>query len=45
VPAFAEVFRFAPLGALDVLIALAAGAAGVMWFEVFKLRRRRPALV
>jgi len=44
VPAFAEVFRFAPLGALEVLIALAAGAAGVLWFEIFKLRRRRPAL-
>ena len=43
VPALAEVFRFAPLEAPDVLIALAAGAGGVLWFEILKLRRRRPA--
>ena len=43
VPALAELFRFAPLEAPHVLIALAAGAAGVLWFEILKLRRRRPA--
>jgi P-type Ca2+ transporter type 2C len=39
VPSFAGVFRFAPLGAADVLIAVAAGAAGVLWFEILKLRK------
>jgi len=43
VPVLAEVFRFAPLEAPDVMIALAAGAGGVLWFEILKLRRRRPA--
>jgi Ca2+-transporting ATPase len=46
-PPFAEVFRFASLGAGDVLIALAAGAAGVLWFEAIKMahaaQRRRAA--
>jgi Ca2+-transporting ATPase len=37
-PPFAEVFRFAPLGAGDALLALAAGAAGVLWFEIMKSR-------
>ena len=40
-PPFAEVFRFAPLGAGDVLIALAAGAVGVLWFEIVKSRPAR----
>ena len=39
-PPFAEVFRFAPLGAGDALIALAAGGAGVLWFEAIKVARR-----
>jgi P-type Ca2+ transporter type 2C len=43
VPLAAEIFRFAPLGAGDLLLALAAGAAGVVWFEIVKLRAR-PAL-
>jgi Ca2+-transporting ATPase len=38
VPPVAEIFRFAPLGAGDVLIALVAGIAGVLWFEILKLR-------
>jgi Ca2+-transporting ATPase len=38
VPAFAELFRFAPLSAGEVLIALAAGAASVLWFEILKVR-------
>ena len=38
VPPVAEIFQFAPLGAGDVLVALAAGTAGVLWFEVFKWR-------
>jgi Ca2+-transporting ATPase len=42
VPAFAELFRFAPLGPGDVLIALAAGAASVLWFEILKVRAAVP---
>ena len=39
-PPFAEVFRFAALDAGDLLVALAAGAAGVLWFEAIKVARR-----
>ena len=42
VPAFAEVFRFAPLGAVEVVVALAAGVAGVLWFEILKVRAAVP---
>ena len=38
VPPVAEVFRFAPLGVFDILVALVAGAASVLWFEVLKVR-------
>jgi Ca2+-transporting ATPase len=41
VPPVAELFRFAPLGALEVGVALAAGTAGVVWFELMKWRARR----
>ena len=43
VPPLAEVFRFAPLGAVDLALCLAAGAIGITWFEVLKLvtARRR----
>ncbi len=41
VPLLAELFRFAPLAAHDVALALAAGGASVGWFEVFKVVRRR----
>jgi Ca2+-transporting ATPase len=35
-PPIAELFRFARLSALDVAVALAAGVAGVVWFEILK---------
>ncbi len=37
VPGLRSLFQFAPLDALDVLIAAAAGLASVLWFEAFKL--------
>ena len=37
----AAIFRFAPLGAADVLLAFAAGSAGVLWFELLKFRGAR----
>jgi len=40
VPAIAQVFRFAPLGALEASVAFGAGLFGVLWLEVFKLLRR-----
>jgi Ca2+-transporting ATPase len=33
----ASLFRFAPLGALDVAFCLAAGALSITWFEIVKL--------
>jgi len=38
-PAAAAIFRFAPLGALDVALAFAAGIAGVVWVELRKALR------
>jgi Ca2+-transporting ATPase len=38
-PPVALVFRFAPLSAGDLAIALAAGVAGVLWLELWKLSR------
>lgn len=35
-----EAFDFGPMRALDWLVALAAGALGVTWFEIWKLRVR-----
>ena len=43
VPAAAEVFRFAPLGATGLGVAFGAGVLGVAWFEAVKLLRRRPS--
>jgi Ca2+-transporting ATPase len=43
VPSVAAVFRFAPLGAADFGVAAAAGIAGVLWYEVYKLLRPRRA--
>jgi Ca2+-transporting ATPase len=37
VPPAAAVFRFAPLGAGELAIALAAGIAGILWSEAWKL--------
>ena len=39
VPPLAELFRFAPLGAVDVVLCFGAGAASIAWFEIVKLRR------
>jgi hypothetical protein len=33
----ADIFRFAPLGALEIAVAAAAGALGVAWYELRKL--------
>jgi Ca2+-transporting ATPase len=41
VPAVAEIFRFAPLGALDLAVALGAGILGVLGLEAIKLAQRR----
>jgi len=40
-PAAAAVFRFAPLGARELAVALGAGSVGVLWLEAVKLVRRR----
>jgi Ca2+-transporting ATPase len=37
----AELFRFAPLGPLDVLLCTGAGLLSITWFEVVKLRASR----
>jgi len=41
VPPLAAIFRFAPLGALEMSVALVAGLLGVLWLEAAKLARRR----
>ena len=41
VPGLAAIFRFAPLGAAQIGVALLAGLAGVAWYELRKLLRRR----
>jgi Ca2+-transporting ATPase len=40
VPAAADLFRFAPLGAAELAVALGAGVLGVLWLEALKLSRR-----
>jgi Ca2+-transporting ATPase len=40
-PAAAAVFRFVPLSAMELGVALGAGVLGVVWFEAVKLARRR----
>jgi P-type Ca2+ transporter type 2C len=42
VPPIAAVFRFAPLDARELGVALLAGVSGVAWYEVRKLVARRP---
>jgi Ca2+-transporting ATPase len=42
-PPAAGLFRFAPLGAADLGVAAAAGAAGVAWYDLAKLARRTPS--
>jgi len=41
VPGLREVFGFTTLHANDVLLAFAAGAAGIAWFELFKWARAK----
>ncbi len=38
VPAAAAIFRFSPLGAAELMVAAAAGIAGVAWLELLKLK-------
>ena len=40
VPAAAALFRFAPLGAPELGVALGAGVLGIAWLEMLKLTRR-----
>jgi len=42
VPVLRELFRFAPLSAADFVFGITAGAAGVLWFELFKRSRQKP---
>jgi Ca2+-transporting ATPase len=44
-PPLQELFRFAPLNGVDVIIAVIAAAASVIWFELLKYRRKRSASV
>jgi len=39
VPAAAAIFKFSPLGAAELMVAAAAGVAGVAWVELLKLKR------
>ena len=39
-PALRDLFRFAPVGGMDLLLAIGAGLAGIVWFELFKLLRK-----
>jgi Ca2+-transporting ATPase len=41
-PAAAQVFRFEPLGMLELGVAIGAGALGILWLEAAKLLRRNP---
>jgi Ca2+-transporting ATPase len=44
VPSLARLFRFAPLGAVDVALCFGAGALSVTWFEILKWsQQRRPS--
>jgi Ca2+-transporting ATPase len=43
VPPLAAVFRFAPLSPSRLAIAAAAGIAGVLWYDAYKLLRPRYA--
>jgi Ca2+-transporting ATPase len=43
-PPAADIFRFAPLGALELAVALAAGILGVLGLEAVKLVKRRSTM-
>jgi Ca2+-transporting ATPase len=36
VPTLQDLFRFSPLGPMEILLSLVAGAVSVLWFEFFK---------
>jgi hypothetical protein len=40
-PPLAAIFRFAPLGAVELAVAAGAGILGVAWYELRKLAARR----
>jgi hypothetical protein len=42
VPGLRQVFRFAEVRPADALFGVAAGAASILWFELFKLWPHRP---
>jgi P-type Ca2+ transporter type 2C len=44
VPFFRELFRFGPLGVVDLAVAFGAAALGVLWFEMLKLLGDRTRL-
>ncbi|MBS0336446.1 MAG: cation-translocating P-type ATPase [Proteobacteria bacterium] len=44
VPAVAKIFRFAPLSFGDALVPVAAGIAGVAWYEAYKKLRPKSRL-
>jgi len=44
VPVLRELFRFERVGPADALLGVAAGAASILWFELFKLRPRRSSV-
>ena len=44
VPAAAAIFRFAPLGALEIAVAFGAGVLGVLGLEAVKLVKRRSTM-
>jgi Ca2+-transporting ATPase len=41
IPAAASLFRFAPLGAADLALSAACGLASVLWYDFYKIARRR----
>ena len=41
VPPVAAIFRFAPPSPLEWAVALLAGVAGVLWYEIYKVLRPR----
>jgi len=42
-PAAAAIFRFSALATPEVAVAAGAGIGGVIWYELWKIARRRPA--
>jgi len=42
-PSAAALFRFAPIAPHDLAIAAAAGIAGVLWYDLYKVLRPRAA--